>query len=1283
MFTFNQMLKVLFSTLILGSYLTSSAVTLSQTPLLTQKGSVEPNLVIALDTSGSMNDQFVYQFGGDETNNGRAGPKNPSVTAMLDNTGDGRNTKAVCSGTYSITITCTYRQPVSTDYWLLSPDVNLLAYDPRIRYKVRVDSTGTADVTGSTTASAAGVTAYTGTFNVYFYKNSTTNINETWQGKISNSSGVDETWSTTNKDREFAPHKSPVKLSAYFAPNIPANSWGTKAESQLIAGAETGLVYPNEVSNSYALHLPKFVNRTDCTGTRDISSVTYSYCTLVNEQKNYAIWKKYHSNRLDLVKTGLGWAFDQFGPTLRLGWGTIDDLNGGSLNKAVNLLTPAHKSLFYTWLYSQDAGGGTPSMEAVEAMGKYYARVDNKGPWATTPNASSTCTSSTTCGTVSGETNASRKNHYSCRRSYGMLITDGYYDGTTLVGNVDGTASATITGSSASGSGLTYSYNGTTRPYPGGGSNTMADIVMKYWVTDLRPGLSSDSSNSGIDNKVKKIADTVVAGVITRQGNESFWQNMSFYGVGLGVYGTLPQTEAVLNNIRNNIPNINSVGTSVSGWPTAAQFAEESIDDMWHATVNGRGRMLSAKNSDTLSDGIEGMLAEINRDTSSQSGVAASTISLTSATNKYTPKYTTGSWTGNVIASDLDAGSGAELCTLWKVVGPIDSALDKPSCSSTTTWNGIAAHGSRNIYAWNGSAMGSFDISNTYVTSNVAGGTSANLINYLRGDQTNEDPNGTSQYRAREVVLGDIVNSTPTYIQGALDMRLAKDVSTAVLSTVDMYATTGYGTFVNTKAARSPGVLFAGANDGMLHGFNGNTGEEVFAFVPRAVMPNMHLLANRSYNHTYYVDGPTVETDACFTGGDSCTTWTNLLLGTAGAGGKTVFALDVTHPMSMNAASVKWEITTATTGYNNLGNIIHDVQSGITRGGQWVAIFGNGYTGADGKAHLYVANLDTGDLIADIPAGVASSNGLGGVRLVRDSKKRIVGAYAGDLNGSLWKFDLSNTSPSSWTTSMPQLLYKTMLTPVQPITATPTVVKHPTSGNVVAFGTGKFIESTDLANADVQTLYGVWDNVAFGAASPTVVTQVDKTNLVQQTISAAITGSNIVTAADLSTSTAALNYYAVSRNPIDWTTKKGWYINLTNAGQRTIYPLETLAGTIAAVDTISPSNVSLDPCLVTGTGKAWNYVIDMVSGSGPSEAIFDTNGSGNITSADLLVSGYENAADGRTRYIKNIERSTSLNTYFTPLSTQQLPGFSLSCVILGNCPSTGTVKRTWRQLFLR
>jgi type IV pilus assembly protein PilY1 len=478
----------------------------------------------------------------------------------------------------------------------------------------------------------------------------------------------------------------------------------------------------------------------------------------------------------------------------------------------------------------------------------------------------------------------------------------------------------------------------------------------------------------------------------------------------------------------------------------------------------------------------------------------------------------------------------------------------------------------------------------------------------------------------------------------------------------------------------------------MLHGFRDTTGAEVFAFVPRAAMPKMNQLASRSYNHQYYVDGTTVEVDACLTGGSGCTTWTNMLVGTGGAGSKTIFALDVTNPMSMSAASVKWEITpnsistpsgiTNTTSYANLGNVLTDVQTGLTMGGQWVAVFGNGYTGADGIAHLYVADLATGALIRDIPVGTASGNGLGGVRLLRDANQRIITAYAGDLNGSLWKFDLSAVTPSSWAVGISgNPLYKTATTPVKPITAAPAVVKHPLNGNVVVFGTGKLFESgtTDISNTDGQSVYGVWDSV-----TPPAITQIDKTSLVQQTITSAVAGTTVLTNIDLSTSTVALNYYSVSKNPIDWTTKRGWYLDLPNTGQRVIYPIETLVGTYASVDTVSSSNVSTNPCLVSGTGKAWNYIIDMVTGGGPTEIIFTNNGG---ISTTTLVSGYENTADGRTRYIKNDSLTTGTNTFFTPLSTEQLPTFFITCKLANNCAASGSSssisRRVWRQLFMR
>jgi type IV pilus assembly protein PilY1 len=465
----------------------------------------------------------------------------------------------------------------------------------------------------------------------------------------------------------------------------------------------------------------------------------------------------------------------------------------------------------------------------------------------------------------------------------------------------------------------------------------------------------------------------------------------------------------------------------------------------------------------------------------------------------------------------------------------------------------------------------------------------------------------------------------------------------------------------------------------MLHGFRDTTGAEVFAFVPKAVMPNMHQLAQRTYAHRYFVDGPNVEADACL--GSSPCTWKNLLIGTAGAGAKTVFALDVTTPMAMTTTSVKWEIDPSTSGFATLGHVLSDVQTGYTKSGQWVAVFGNGYESAGGQAVLYIVNLNTGALIKSIVVDNTGSNGLGGVRLVRDANKVIVGAYAGDLKGKMWKFDLSSNSASSWSVGLSSSPLWTGPT-TQPITQAPALVTHPLGGYVVAFGTGKLYQTTDVSTTTTQAMYGIWDSVPFGTTTtPSGVALNSTSTLVLQTISNVITATQVITASNLSTSTITVNYYSVSRNPVDWTTKRGWYIQWPNSGQRVIYPPETLLGRIVAVDTMTPiSAVADDPCLQTNRGKAWNYVIEALTGRGPSTNVFDTNGNQAVELTDLAVSGYENTADGRTRYLRNTTRSTGLNTVFTPLSTQQLPETWISCSTLGTC---AFVNRTWRQLYLR
>jgi type IV pilus assembly protein PilY1 len=94
-------------------------------------------------------------------------------------------------------------------------------------------------------------------------------------------------------------------------------------------------------------------------------------------------------------------------------------------------------------------------------------------------------------------------------------------------------------------------------------------------------------------------------------------------------------------------------------------------------------------------------------------------------------------------------------------------------------------------------------------------------------------------------------------------------------------------------------------------------------------------------------------------------------------------------------------------------------------------------------------------------------------------------AYAGDLLGNLWKFDLTGATIDEWKIayndgSNPQPLFqaKNAQGYCQPITIMPDVMKHckyGSNGYIVVFGTGRYLGAADFADLSVQTIYGIWD----------------------------------------------------------------------------------------------------------------------------------------------------------------------------------------------------------------
>lgn len=1063
----------------------------------------------------------------------------------------------------------------SVNHGLRSPDVNRLHYDPRVRYRPRLAHDGT-----SLTRPAI---------------NPNDPDNFDWR-----------MFFRTNPGQPYA--GSGDTVSNYFTPSYQP------PDGSVVPGSTA--TYPNRVrvNSSPPAAFPKFINRTDCAAA--------SSCTLQEEHENYLNWRAWYRTRAAMAQTALGFAFQPIvADSIRMGWGSLSNINDNNqLDAGVSTFDSGGKQRLFDWLYSRNFSDGTPNKHAVNKVGIYYGRADSDGPWATTPNPASVAITSYAAGTPSGPGAAELPaNHASCRRSFTLLVTDGYYNsgGPTNILNRD---NMTFSISPDVGAPFVYSPSG---PYADSHSNTLADIAMYYWGTDLRPDLR---------NRVPAVQ--TAAGF-----NPSTWQNTSFYAVTLGLLGELPRTPTVLADLGNGNRN----------WPTPQENFPTTVDDTWHATINGRGELINARNSQELTDAITRVLTGVAGTPQTQSGVAVSAVFLRNGTRKYKPEYVPGLWTGKLSAIELDAATGNERSPRlvhWEVERGTDLNGDPIST--------IPPHGARNIVTWSGSAGVPFDAAAT--------GLPGHLVSYIRGDASLELRKGGSM-RNRTSRLGDIVNANPVYVRDNVDLSY------------DNLGLGNYRDFVAFKTSRS-GVLFVGANDGMLHAFRDSDGVEIFAYLPKAVWPALHKLAEPppAFQHRYFIDGPHSETDA-YLGGS----WRNLLLGSAGAGAKAVYALNVTDTNNMQPSNVLWEANHLTPRFGNLGHVLSEVQAGVTVNGRWIAVLGNGFGSTGGRAAFLVVDLHTGELLAERVSHTGPGNGMGGVKLVFDGNRRVIGAYAGDLLGNLWKLDLTG-NPENWQVGLGGApLYAAGSG--QPISAAPTVVPHPDRGHMVVFGTGKFFETGDAsAPYNSQRLYGVWDAQPFGASStPQGSTLSGTSRLLQRTITTSTIGQ--------------AQYFTVSSGPVAWGNGegvglRGWYLDLPNAGQRMIHPLEPLAGTFLLASSISPeSSAPPDACVATGSGSGWVYIIDGVTGSGPTIAALDTNGDGTINDSDVVVGGYRDVVDGRPSPI-SLQPTANASRLCIETAQSICTQIRLQCGQIGAaaCPVNATERiksRSWRQLFMR
>jgi len=569
-------------------------------------------------------------------------------------------------------------------------------------------------------------------------------------------------------------------------------------------------------------------------------------------------------------------------------------------------------------------------------------------------------------------------------------------------------------------------------------------------------------------------------------------------------------------------------------WPTPSASNIRNIDDLWHAAVNGHGTFVAATNPQEFADGLKRALAAIVERTGSSSNVVANSVAIGTDTRIFQAVFQAGQWTGDVFAFRVNS-SGISNSPLWAASAGIPLPVSREIYTSV--------NGSGTAFLWG----------NLSAAQKAALNDDPAILDYLRGATSGEERNGGA-FRNRNSVLGDIVNSSPAFV---------KDNNT----------------------------LFVGANDGMLHAFNAS-GQEVFAFVPEGIDWNeLATLSDPDYVHRWFVDGALVVSSR------TQTTGKNILVGALGRGGKGLYALDVTTPSGFSGSDVEWQ---AGGSDNDMGFILSQPVIVKLNNGKTGIMVGNGINSTSEKAALFIYDISDGSLIKKINTGFGSPSASNGLSAVNgwdaDGNGTVDFIYAGDLQGNLWKFDVSGNGTGSWkvagTPAGPIFVAKDAGNNRQPITAAPTIALNPaTFQRWVFFGSGRFLSSGDLSNTDPQTMYGVVDD-----GSPIS----GRSELQQRNLDAASGDTRAFQAAD-------------TLDP----TKRGWYVDLltppggTREGERVLGKMQVI-GKVLLSASIIPSS---DPCEPGGRG--FLNAMDAFTGTSTSSAFFDVNGNGDFSDDNI------------------------------------------------------------------
>jgi len=820
-----------------------------------------------------------------------------------------------------------------------------------------------------------------------------------------------------------------------------------------------------------------------------------------------------------------------------------------------------------------------------------------------------------------GSSEGSDPIYYSCQKNFQIVFTDGYWNDSLTFADVDGD----------------------------GVSATASDVAYSFFKNDL-----SVLPDEVIPDKGTAVAFGILGNMVDSDGDG--W----------------PEADATGTPWPDGTP----VKSGNWGDPSGIVSIPAKVDDLWHVAWNTNGTFAAASSPEEVVEKLIKAIKNIRDRVGSASAVALNSGTLNANSRVYQASFDSTKWSGKIRAVPIQDGPVDE--------SPKDGTDDSPAeCASFPALGELCAQeweaseklvtrsaSDRKIFTFSSDTFTGIefkDLTNLGTAQQTALKTSPDTpftvesdaigqlrLDYIRGDSGNEGVSA-SEFRERQTLgaginkLGDVVHSAPAFV-GKPNFFYPNNLEAD-----------SYNAFKTTYKNRD-GVVYVGANDGMLHAFDASNktskGDELFAYIPGKLVNKLSRLTSQNYNqnHTYYVDGSPVIFDA-YDGA-----WKTLLSATAGAGGQLVYGLDVTKPANFSGSDILWEFTDEPRVSG--GNVYGDIDLGYTLGdvsfarmnnGKWVIIFG--ITGA------LIKKFDTQVGMAEDPSGAGHPNGIAKVTpidLNGDFKVDFI--YAGDLFGNVWKMDVSSSSPGSWKAAStaagkpkPFYIAKDSNGKVQPITSGIAVKRHP-----------EFIEQT-LVYIQEQTFYAIWDD--------NTASQYDRSKLLEQKILnvQTVTGLDGIDREFRVTSSGDID---PDNYKIDWTKHKGWFMTLTETGERiNVEPI--LRGNRIIFVTLTPLT---DPC--SSGGSSWIMEVSSDSGSRLKESPFDVNGDGIIDDLDIVSFGGDDSFVSGVRSKEGILSSPGILN--TGSDNKELKLFNGSTnnmeTITESVNESQRDRQSWRQL---